>query len=280
MTTIQQTLGEAQKQLTKTSDTPQADAELLLCHVLYCERAYLYTWPDKSLSPSQLTDFEALLQRRIDGEPVAYLCGHKAFWEFKLKVSAATLIPRPETELLVEQALQRIPTDQPYQILDLGTGSGAIAAAIAQERPGSQVTAVEQSTDALAIAQHNIRTHKLDNVTLLQGDWFAPLQQQLFDIIVSNPPYIAAHDPHLDQGDVRHEPHSALISGDDGLDAIRYIIAHALPFLKQGGWLLFEHGHDQADAVKHLFLKHGFTDLCHYTDLAGHGRVSGARCPG
>jgi release factor glutamine methyltransferase len=280
MTTIQQTLTAAQQKLSQTSDTPRADVELLLCHVLDCNRAHLYTWPEQPLSANQSTQFQALLQRRMAGEPIAYLTGHRAFWEFKLKVSAATLIPRPETELLVEQALLRIPEDQAYQVLDLGTGSGAIALAIARERPLSQVTAIEQSSEAMAIAQHNVRSHQLDNIKLLQGDWFSPLQAQPFDIIVSNPPYIAEHDPHLQQGDVHHEPRSALLSGKDGLDAIRAIISQAGHYLDSHGWLLLEHGHDQANAVNALFLKHGFEEICHYTDLSGHVRVSGGRWPG
>jgi len=251
----------------------------LLCHVLNCNRSHLYTWPEKPLTDSQSTKFQALLQRRLAGEPIAYLTGQRAFWEFNLKVSTATLIPRPETELLVEQALLRIPEDQPFQVLDLGTGSGAISLAIARERPRSRVTAIEQSSEAMQVAQHNIRAHNLDNIQLLQGDWFAPLQAQRFDIIVSNPPYIAEHDPHLFQGDVRHEPRPALASGEDGLDAIRDIISQAGHYLERRGWLLLEHGHDQAKAVKALFLKHGFEDICHFTDLSGHARVSGGRWP-
>ncbi len=279
MTTIQQTLTEAQQKLSKTSDSSRADVELLLCHVLQCNRAHLYTWPEQELSAAQATQFDALLQRRLAGEPIAYLSGRRAFWEFDLKVSDATLIPRPETELLVEQALARIPLKLPQQVLDLGTGSGAIALAIARERPASQVTAIEQSAAAMKIAQHNIQSQKLDNIELLQGDWFAPVPQRRFDIIVSNPPYIPAHDPHLDQGDVRHEPRPALVSGADGLDAIRAIISHAGHYLKSRGWLLLEHGHDQANAVKSLFLKYGFEDTHHYTDLAGHARVSAGRRP-
>ncbi len=274
MTTIQQILTAAGKELCKTSDTPGADAEILLCHALNCDRAYLYTWPEKHPSQNQLQYFDSLLQRRLQGEPVAYLTGQRAFWDFKLAVSPATLIPRPETELLVEQALTHIPENSHYNILDLGTGTGAIALAIAHERPVCQVTAIEHSESARAVAEKNITRFGKGNIQLLAGDWFSAVDQQRFDVIVSNPPYIAEQDPHLQQGDVCHEPRAALSSGLDGLDDIRHIISQACHHLSVNGWLLLEHGYDQAEAVKQLFLNHDFDEISHCCDLSGHPRIS------
>jgi len=272
--TVQQILQSAKQQLDTSSDSSSADAEILLCHVLECDRAYLYTWPEKKPGQNQLDRFQALLQRRLQGEPVAYLIGQRSFWDFKLSVSSATLIPRPETELLVEQALIHIPENSHGRVLDLGTGTGAIALAIAHERPACQVIAVERSESARLMAEKNISQYSQGNVQLQAGDWFSALEQQTFDVIVSNPPYIAEQDPHLQQGDVCHEPRTALSAGIDGLDDIRHIIAQAGSYLGPNGWLLIEHGYDQAEAVKHLFLKHGFTEVSHANDLSGHPRIS------
>jgi len=273
-TTIQQTLSSTKEQLNTTSETPQADSEILLCHVLDCNRTYLHTWPEKILTQTQQQRLEALIERRKQGEPVAYLTGQRAFWEFDLAVSAATLIPRPETELLVEQALLLIPMNESYDILDLGTGTGAIALAIAHERPASHITAIEQSTEALSIAAQNIKAYSSGNIQLLDSHWFSALGDKTYHIIVSNPPYIAVHDPHLNAGDVRHEPRSALVSGEDGLDDIRHIIEHSIHHLHAGGHLLLEHGYDQSVVVKELLLLHGFKKISQYKDLSGHLRVS------
>jgi len=274
MTAILQLLTTAKKELGKTSETPDADAEILLCHTLGCDRAYLYTWPEKQPEQDQIKRYEELIQRRQQGEPVAYLTGKRSFWDFTLSVSPATLIPRPETELLVEQALTLIPENSALDILDLGAGTGAIALAIAHERPACNITAVEYSKSACTIAEKNIHQFSKGNIRLLEGNWFSTLNQQPFDIIISNPPYIAERDPHLHQGDVQYEPTSALSAGEDGLDAIRHIILNAPKHLRASGWLLLEHGYDQANVVNHLFLKHGFKHISHLKDLSNNPRIT------
>lgn len=278
--TIQQTLLAAQVRLDPTSTTSHTDCELLLSHVLDCTRTYLHTWPEKILTKTQRKNFDSLIKKRQQGEPVAYLIGHKGFWEFDLTVTAQTLIPRPETELLVEQTLLLIPDNETYEILDLGTGTGAIALAIAHERPCAQITAVEQSSGALSVAAINIAAYSRGNIELLASHWFSALVNKNYHIIVANPPYIAQQDPHLNEGDVRHEPRSALLSGVDGLDDIRYIIEHAGHHLHTDGHLLLEHGYDQASAVKTLFCQHSFGIIRQYKDLSSHLRVThGQRCP-
>lgn len=277
--TIQHILSSAKKQLESTSDSAQSDSEILLSHVLGCQRSYLYTWPEKTLTTSQQQHMTGLLERRQQGEPVAYLVGYRSFWQFELKVSSDTLIPRADTELLVEQALLRIPLQQRVNILDLGTGTGAVALAIAHERPDSLVDAVELSQGALAIAEHNIDAYSGGNIQLIPGDWFSPLGHKQYHMIVSNPPYIAQQDRHLHKGDVRYEPRSALTSGADGLDDIRHIIQAAPQYLVMGGRLLLEHGYDQAEPVKDLFLQHGFNNIQQFKDLGGHLRVTLAEHP-
>ncbi len=257
-----------------SSDSPRLDAELLLCHVLGKPRTYLFTWPEQRLPPEQLAEFETLVQRRLQGEPVAHILGHREFWSLELAVSADTLVPRPETELLVEAALERIPPDAEWQIADLGTGSGAIALAIASERPRCRVTAVERSEGALAVARKNAERHGLSNVEFQPGSWFEPFAGRRFEVIVSNPPYIPQQDPHLEQGDVRFEPVTALASGADGLDDIRYLIAHAPEYLASPGWLLLEHGYDQGGDVMALLRQGGYGHIADLEDLQGHGRVA------
>jgi len=276
--TIQQALLATKERLKPTSPTPVADSEILLCHVLNCDRSYLYTWPEKILTNTQQQHLDSLIERRMLGEPVAYLTGQRAFWEFNLAVSAATLIPRPETELLVEQALLQIPLNASYDILDLGTGTGAVALAIAHERPSCHITAIEQSTEALAVAARNVKACNCGNIQLLRSQWFSALPDKTYHIIVSNPPYIALHDPHLNTGDVRHEPRSALVSGEDGLDDIHHIIEHSIHHLHTRGHLLLEHGYDQSVAVKALLVRHGFKKISQYKDLSGHLRVSHGQC--
>lgn len=276
MSTIAATLTDATSQLSQL-DSPRLEAELLLCTVLGQQRSYLYTWPDRALTEDQQLRFETLLARRIAGEPVAHILGERGFWTLELKVTPDTLIPRPETELLVEAALARIPIDAAWQIADLGTGSGAIALAIASERPGCRLCAVERSAAALAVARENAEKQGLDNIEFLQGDWFGPLRDRHFDMIVSNPPYIPQQDPHLKLGDVRFEPLTALASGEDGLDDIRHIVATAPDYLKPSGWLLLEHGYDQGEQVVSLLRQAGYGAAEDLPDLQGHGRVAVGR---
>ena len=260
----------------KDSDSPRADAEILLAHVMQRPRSYFVAWPEAQLSLDESVAFAALLARRAAGEPVAYVLGSRGFYGLELTVSPAVLIPRPETELLVEAALERLPTT-PCRVADLGTGSGAIALALANElkieRLDAQVVAVDVSPDALAVARENARKLNLA-VDFRLGDWCGGLLNETFDMIVSNPPYIRADDEHLAQGDVRFEPALALASGADGLDAIRAIIACAPAHLKPGGWLLFEHGYDQAEAVAGLLRAAGLAAVESLFDLQGHARVT------
>lgn len=261
------------------SPTAQLDAELLLAFVLDQPRSYLYTWPEKTVTAAQAASYMALLARRQRGEPVAYLLGRQGFWTLDLAVAEHTLIPRADTELLVEAALQLADADSALTVLDLGTGSGAVALAIASERPHWQVTGVDRIESAVALAQSNQRQLALINVQFLSSDWFSTLAEQRYDLILSNPPYIAEGDPHLAQGDVRFEPLSALVSGADGLDDIRVIIAQASSYLTARGWLLLEHGFEQASAVCELLEQAGFVDVSSQRDLAGHQRISLGRLP-
>ena len=256
-------------------DSPSArlDAELLLAHVLGKSRSYLHTWPERELSAEQCQTYAEHLQRRRQGEPVAYILGRQGFWSLDLEVAAHTLIPRPDTELLVETALQLLPAT-PVQVLDMGTGTGAIALALASERPAWQATGVDRVAEAIALAERNARQLRLSNVRFHQSHWFSALQGQRYGLIVSNPPYIRAGDPHLSQGDVRFEPGSALVAGEDGLDDIRQIIAQAPAYLQDAGWLLLEHGYDQAEAVRALLGESGFIEVESRRDYGGHERIS------
>lgn len=254
-----------------------ADAELLLAHALGKSRSWLFAHAEDPVADDIQADFMALLQRRIDGEPVAYLTGTRGFWTLELEVTSATLVPRPETELLVELALARIPVDAPARIADLGTGSGAIALSIAKERPRAQVLATDASADALAVARANATRNHIGNCEFRCGDWLAPLAGETFDLIASNPPYVADGDPHLQQGDLRFEPAMALSCGPDGLTAIRTIVAAAPAHLRPGGWLLLEHGWEQGDAVSRLLVDAGFTDVATEQDLQGLDRISVGR---
>ncbi len=276
---IANTLKETAERLQPLSESARLDAELLLCHVLGRPRSYLYTWPEVELGAMEQQALERLVERRLGGEPIAHILGRREFWSLELAVSADTLIPRPETELLVEAALERIPDEAEWSIADLGTGSGAIALAIASERPHCHVTAVERSEGALVMARENAGRLGLENVEILQGDWFSPLDGRRFEMILSNPPYISADDPHLGQGDVRFEPLSALASGADGLSDIRQLVAEAVDFLHSPGWLLLEHGYDQGAAVTTLMRDAGYVAVTDLTDLQGHGRVALGRCP-
>ncbi len=253
------------------------DAETLLAHVLGHGRSWLFAHAGDAVADGARASFGALLQRRVIGEPVAYLTGRRGFWTLDLEVTPDTLVPRPETELLVELALSRLAPDRPWRIADLGTGSGAIALAIARERPHACVIATDTSTAALEVAGRNAARHGIVNVEFRHGDWFAPLAGERFDFIASNPPYIADGDPHLSDGDLRFEPDAALSSGVDGLDAIRTIVAAAPAYLEPGGWLLLEHGRDQGTAVSGLLLRAGFIDIETTPDLEGRDRVSGGQ---
>lgn len=272
---IKEAISEAVSQLQTTSQANphKLEAELLLCHCLGVTRSYLLTWPEKRLSNAESSAFFEFVQRRVTGEPIAYILGKREFWGLELAVSPATLIPRADTETLVERALEKIQQIQQPHILDMGTGSGAIALALAHERPDAQVTAVDYSTDALDIARQNAESHQL-KVRMLQSDWFSALAEQRFDCIVSNPPYIERHDPHLTQGDLRFEPASALSAGQDGLADLRQIIEHAPKFLNNQAWLLVEHGYNQADAVQTLFKQAGFCAVQTHQDLSGNPRVT------
>ena len=268
-------LGDAVTRLAAASDSPRLDAELLLCHSINLPRSYLFAHPEDVLDNTTFDRFDALLRRRLDGEPMAYIMGSKEFWSHELLVSPATLVPRPETELLVDLALREIPRKAEWQILDLGTGSGAIAVALAAERLMCQITAVDISEAALAIARENARQLELSNITFAHGSWSAPVRDRQFDLIVSNPPYVRAGDPALTN--LRHEPVEALAAGADGLDAIRALAAECGQILKANGVLLIEHGADQYGDVAAILAASDWTDILNHKDFAGHPRVTAAR---
>jgi release factor glutamine methyltransferase len=273
--TLVEALAAATEQLRNHSESAPLDASLLLCHVLDCPRSFLLSHPETLLTPAQQLEYATLMARRVRGEPVAYLTGVKEFWSLELKVTPAVLIPRPETETLVEAALARLPPEKPLRVADLGTGCGAIALALARERPMAHVVATDASDAALAVARDNERTHCIVNVVFQDGIWFKAVAGQYFDLIVSNPPYVAKDDPHL--AALRFEPQTALVAGADGLDALRLIIRDAPAYLNAGGWLLVEHGADQGDAVRLLFSAAGFSAIETLPDLAGLPRVTAGK---
>ena len=243
------------------------------------QRAWLFAHDDHPLSAPQVRQLEAMVERRRQGEPIAYILGRRGFWSLDLEVTPATLIPRPETELLVEWALTKLPFEAASRVADLGTGSGAIALALASERPSAQIVATDVSDAALRVARHNARRLGLANVRFAEGSWCTALQPPAFDLIVSNPPYIESGDAHLEQGDLRFEPASALASGQDGLDDIRAILADAPSHLKADGWLAFEHGWNQGAAVRQLLVDAGYREVFTAQDLESRDRISGGRCP-
>ena len=256
------------------------EAETLLCAALNKPRSYLFAWPEASVPAAVALRYRSWLQRRARGVPVAYLLGRREFWSLPLRVSEATLIPRSETELLVERALAAGPPESRVRVADLGTGSGAIALALASERRRWRIVGIDSSRAAIAVAERNRVLLGLSNVELRRGDWFAPLDDEVFDVIVSNPPYLAGDDPHLKQGDLPFEPRGALVSGQQGLAALRYIGAQAPARLAPGGQLLLEHGFAQGAAVRAVLKARGFTQVVSYRDLAGHERVSRGLWPG
>lgn len=272
--TLAHALRDAIARLTPAHDTARLDAELLLAHALNKSRSYLHAWPERMLTDVETESFAALIARRAAGEPIAHILGTREFWSLELSVTPDTLIPRPETELLVELALARIPNGAQWRIADLGTGSGAIALAVAHERPLCRIDAGDISAPALAVAERNAQRLGLRNVCFHCGAWYGPLQDLRFDMILSNPPYIGSDDPHLLEGDVRHDPRGALVAGRDGLDDLRTIIAGAPAHLRPGGWLLVEHGYDQGAAVAQLFTQAGYTGVRTHADLAGQPRVT------
>ncbi len=254
-------------------ESPRADADALLCHLLACRRSYLMTWPERELDAAQQATLQAWLDRRLAGEPIAHLIGEREFWSLPLKVSPATLIPRPDTEVLVEQALARLPAG-PCALLDLGTGTGAIALALKSERPDADVWAVDRMPDAAALARANSAALGLP-IEVRDGSWFEPLlDAPRFDMIVSNPPYIDGADPHLEEGDVRFEPRSALVADEQGLADIRLIVAGAPAHLCPGGWLLLEHGWEQGAAVRQLLLQQGYCQVETVRDYGDNERVT------
>ncbi len=275
LVTIETALCNAAHTLSAVSESPKLDAEALLAWILGTPRSYLFTHPEEKLRDRPASDFSAALDRREKGEPVAYITGSKEFWSMELNVSRDTLVPRPETETLVERALQLIPEDRPCRVLDLGTGSGAIAIALASENPKIEIVATDSNNNALAVARANANRHRLQNICFLQGDWTEPIVNQTFALVVSNPPYVRDDDPALDK--LRYEPRFALVAGPDGLDAIRRIARDAKTIVEPNGSLLLEHGAEQQDAVASVLQENGWADIECIRDLAGHPRVTTAR---
>jgi release factor glutamine methyltransferase len=268
-------VGSAIEDLVRESGLPRHEAELLLRSALGCERSYLIAHAEDPVDPSRSRLAQAWFARRRSGEPVSYITGWREFYGLKLHVSSDVLIPRPETEHLVELALARLPLDSSARVLDLGTGSGAIAVALASLRPELRITAIDVSEKALDVAHRNSREHAVE-IAFVRSDWFESIGPDPFDLIVSNSPYVAAGDPHLERGDVRFEPRIALVGGDDGLACIHRIAAGARQYLRPGGSLLLEHGYDQAERCVALLRELGYTRVADFRDLAGLPRVSGA----
>lgn len=271
-------------ELAAVSDSARLDLELLLCQILERDRIWLYTWPEALLNDAQRLEFERLLARRLAGEPLAHITGRRDFWSLSLQVDASTLIPRPDTESLVEATLECFaddPGNQPRALLDLGTGTGAVALALASEKPHWQLLGLDLSPVAVELAERNRVELGLTNVEFWQSDWFSALSgAERFDAIVSNPPYIAPEDPHLSQGDLRFEPHSALVAKDEGLADLAWIAKRAPDYLKAGGWLLLEHGWEQGPDVRRLLTQVGFRAVETLRDLGDQERISRGRLEG
>lgn len=252
-------------------DDAKVDVDSLLCYALQCQKKDIHMWSEMDLTESQQNKFQQLIQQRYTGQPTAYLIGSRGFWTLDLKVTLDTLIPRPDTELLVTLALDKIEANM--LVADLGTGTGAVALSIAQERSATEIFAMDLSLSALQVAQQNAIDNNLDNVSFWQGSWLTALADNSINVVVSNPPYIETKDPHLLQGDVRFEPRLALVSGQDGLDDIRQIVKQAKYCLKPSGWLLVEHGYDQAERVQQLFIDAGFSNVSSEQDFGDNDRV-------
>ncbi|MEZ7207977.1 MULTISPECIES: peptide chain release factor N(5)-glutamine methyltransferase [unclassified Pseudoalteromonas] len=275
---IAQAVAWATSELLPHSESAKLDSEVLLLHVIDKNRTYLFTWPEAELSTLEQQRFEECIARRVTGEPVAHITGQREFWSLPLKVNNSTLIPRPDTETLIEHVLTlSMPNDA--QVLDLGTGTGAIALALASEYPAWQITAVDASADAVALAKSNQSQLGFKNVSILQSDWFSAVSEQQFDLIVSNPPYIDEADHHLSQGDVRFEPLSALVADDHGYADIFHIIRTAKLHLNSGGYLLLEHGFEQADKIQQFFAEMAYINILTIKDMAGCDRVTLAMLP-
>lgn len=270
--TIRSALQQAVASLRGLTDDPHLEATTLLANVIEQPRSYLFAHDDEALPRKAARQFSKIIKRRCKGEPYAYVVGEKEFWSLELEVSDKVLIPRPDTECLVEAALKHIPPELPVRIADLGTGSGAIAAAIAHERPRVQLMATDISAAALAVAKNNFERHAPGRVETRKGDWLDCLDGERFDVIVSNPPYVAVRDPHLE--DLPFEPKKALVAGPDGLDELKRLIPEGYDHLRQGGWLIVEHGSDQGSEVRQLFLTCGFSNVTTGFDLSGNERVT------
>jgi release factor glutamine methyltransferase len=277
---LAEALREARRQLMQAGQAAaRMEAELLLCAAALIPRTTLYAWPERRLDAAQTNRLRALLQRRLGGEPMAYILGHRAFHAVDLVTAPGALIPRPETELLVDWALQALPADAPLRCADLGTGTGAIAIALAAARPAWTLLAVEREPAALAVARQNLARSAHANVALLRGDWLSAFAPASLEAVISNPPYVCAGDPHLRRGDLRFEPAQALAGGRDGLDPIRRIVAQAMTALRPGGLLLLEHGWQQGAAVRALLQRRRWCAIVTHRDLAGLERATGARRP-
>jgi len=274
---ISQVLEQATQKISPFHGSARLDAEVLVAYALAYSRTQLYTWSDKVISESEIEAIDKLVNRRCGGEPVAYIVGSQEFWSLNFKVTSDTLIPRPETELLVEFALDNMPVDRQFKILDLGTGTGAIAITLAKERPKSQVVAIDNSHAALKVAIENAKILDVSNIAFERSNWFDSLDGSAFDMIISNPPYIEESDKHLCQGDVSSEPRSALVSGVDGLDDISKIIGQGKDFLRPGAILVFEHGWNQSGQVRELFRNALYEEVSSYKDLAGIERITVAK---
>jgi release factor glutamine methyltransferase len=273
-----QTIAMALSEATQMTMSSRLEAEVLLAHTLNCSRSHLYTWPEQHLTEQQSQTFSRLIGRRLAGEPIAYITGTREFWSLTLRVTADTLIPRPETELMVERSLEILQTKPTARIADLGTGSGAIAAALASEFPESQITATDNSVKALSVAQANFEDLGLQNIQTSLGHWLTALPSaEPFDLILSNPPYVAEYDPHLQEDGLPWEPASALVSGKDGLDDIRQLIKNAPLYLAPQGWLILEHGFDQGSAVRQLFSEAGYQEIITHHDLEHRERLTEGR---
>jgi release factor glutamine methyltransferase len=271
---IKSVLTEAADTLELISDSALLDAEILLCQALNQPRSHLRAWPDKQLQPEQLAAFRALLSQRQQGAPIAYITGNREFWSRDFQVTPDVLIPRPDTELLIELSLRLIPVDEPVKIIDLGTGSGIIAITLAAERPQAQLSATDFSLAALRIARLNADKHQINNIAFYHSDWFAGVPATKFNLIISNPPYIAEDDSHLQQGDVRFEPQTALCAAEQGLADIRIIADTARNYLEPCGHLLIEHGYNQQQQVQALFRDLHYDKVQTYKDLSGQPRVT------